>query len=153
VEQPRKLLQRATGTEPERNVGNGVREIDGLRVTILAPAPESDRSSARLECLIRVENMDKRAVQLTFRRPERFMVSLTDNLGRSVETALITAGGQREPTLVVINGRERVEYTASFTTAKLRSGASYQLEAVSPAFPKLRAVKTFRWPLSASITQ
>jgi hypothetical protein len=88
-----------------------------------------------------LKNRSKKFVQMQFPTSQRIEVLVRTTDGKLVEQWSQDQSFANEPTLVVINPRERLEYTASVATRDMTAGRTYIVEAFFPNYEPLRVQK------------
>jgi hypothetical protein len=81
-------------------------------------------------------------VHLEFPSSLRVDVILKDERGKLLSRWSDDQPIEKEPGLLLINPRERLEYSAKISTREMASGRAFEIEAFYPSYEKLRVVRT-----------
>jgi hypothetical protein len=108
----------------------------------LDPLPLKLPETRLLKVTLRLANQSKKFVQMEFPTSQRIEVLIRNKAGKLVEQWSEDQAFANEPTLVVVNPRERLEYSVSVATRDLVAGETYVLEAFFPNYEPLRIQKS-----------
>lgn len=109
---------------------------------LLEPLPLKLPETRQLKVTLQLTNKSKKFVQMEFPTSQRIEVLVKNKEGKLVEQWSEDQAFASEPTLVVVNPNERLEYSASVATRDMVPGESYTIEAFFPNFEPLRIQKT-----------
>jgi hypothetical protein len=116
-----------------------------LALTIgLDPIPLKLSENRQIKVTLQLVNNGKRLVQLDFPTTQRIEVLLKSNAGKTIEKWSDDQSFSSEPTIVVLNPGERLEYSISLATRDMLPGEQYEVEAFFPNYTQLSAKKTVR---------
>ena len=104
----------------------------------LEPQPLKLPETRQLKVRVQLSNKTKRFVQLEFPTSQRIEVLVRNRDGKLVEQWSEDQSFANEPTLVVINPGERLEYSVSVATRDMNPGETYTIEAFFPNYEPLR---------------
>jgi len=105
---------------------------------VLEPLPLKLPETRLLKVTLRLANKSKKFVQMEFPTSQRIEVLVRDQAGKLVEQWSQDQAFANEPTLVVVNPGERLEYSVSVATRDMVPGQTYVIEAFFPNFEPLR---------------
>jgi hypothetical protein len=108
------------------------------------PAPLKLSENRQLKVTLQLINKGKRLVQLDFPTTQRVEVLMTSSSGKTIEKWSDDQSFSSEPTIVVLNPGERLEYPVSLATREMLPGEQYEVEAFFPNYPQLRTSKSVR---------
>jgi Intracellular proteinase inhibitor len=95
-----------------------------------------------IEVTVSVVNNGKTAVHLEFPTSLRVDVLVKDERGKLLSRWSDDQPIEREPGLLLINPRERLEYSAKISTREMAAGRPFEIEAFYPSYEKLRVVRS-----------
>ncbi len=104
----------------------------------LEPLPLKLPETRLLKVTLQLANTSKKFVQLEFPTAQRIEVLVRTEDGKLVEQWSQDQAFATEPTLVLINPGERLEYTVSVATRDMVPGKKYVIEGFFPNFEPLR---------------
>lgn len=107
----------------------------------LEPQPLKLPETRQLKVRVQLLNKDKRFVQMEFPTSQRIEVLVRNRDGKLVEQWSEDQSFTNEPTMVVINPGERLEYSVSVATRDMNAGETYTIEAFFPNYEPLRIQK------------
>ena len=115
-------------------------KIRGLLLTVELPAEPVKLSEVRqLPVHILLTNRGDKAVQLIFPTEQRIEILLHDSTGRVVTRWSDNRAFEEQPSTLLINPGEHVEYSETIATRELSPGKVFAVEVVVPAYPELDA--------------
>ena len=115
----------------------------GLEISlILEPAAPKLSETREIKVTIALANKGKKLAQLDFPTTQRIEVLVKNKAGKRVVQWSEDQAFTNDPTLVAINPRERLEYSANIPTRDLVAGETYTIEAFFPNFDQLRKTQT-----------
>lgn len=115
-------------------------KIRGLLLTVELPAEPVKLSEVRqLPVHILLTNRGDKAVQLIFPTEQRIEILLHDSTGRVVTRWSDNRAFEEQPSTLLINPSEHVEYSETIATRELSPGKVFAVEVVVPAYPELDA--------------
>jgi hypothetical protein len=85
-----------------------------------------------------VTNKGKETVQLEFPSSLRVDVVLKADTGKVLSRWSDDQRIEREPSVLIVNPGERLEYNARVSTRDMQAGRRFEIEAVFPSYEKLR---------------
>jgi hypothetical protein len=91
-----------------------------------------------VEVSVLVINKGKEAVQLDFPSSLRIDVVLKDDAGKILSRWSDDQRIDREPAIVLVNPKERLEYSARISTRDMKPGSRFEVEAFFPSHEGLR---------------
>ena len=91
---------------------------------------------------VSVVNSGNTAVHLEFPSSLRVDVVLKDERGKMLSRWSDDQPIEKEPGLLLINPRERLEYSAKISTREMTAGRPFEIEAFYPSYEKLRVTRT-----------
>ena len=91
-----------------------------------------------LDVRVDVTNKGKETVQLEFPSSLRVDVVLKDDTGKVLSRWSDDQRIEREPSVLIVNPGERLEYNARVSTRDMQAGRRFEIEAVFPSYEKLR---------------
>lgn len=94
-----------------------------------------------IEVTVSVVNNGKAAVHLEFPSSLRVDVVLKDERGKMLSRWSDDQPIEKEPGLLLINPRERLEYSAKISTREMTAGRPFEIDAFYPSYEKLRVSK------------
>lgn len=116
--------------------------LQSLAMTMkIEPAQVRLPDTRVIEVTVSVVNTGKTAVQLQFPSSLRVDVLLKDERGKMLSRWSDDQPIEKEPGLLLINPRERLEYSAKISTREMTAGRPFEVEAFYPSYDKLRVVK------------
>ena len=95
-----------------------------------------------IKVTVTLANKGKKLVQLDFPTTQRIEVLVKNKAGKRVVQWSEDQAFTNDPTLIAINPRERLEYSANIPTRDLVAGETYTIEAFFPNFDQLRKAQT-----------
>lgn len=95
-----------------------------------------------IDVTVSVVNKGKAAVHLEFPTSLRIDVIVKAEGGKIVSRWSDDQRIEKEPGILLINPKERLEYTARISTREMALGRSFEIEAYFPSYEKLRAIRT-----------
>ena len=108
------------------------------------PAPLKLSENRQLKVTLQLVNKGKRLVQLDFPTTQRVEVLMKSSAGKTIEKWSDDQSFSNEPTIVVLNPGERLEYAVALATREMLPGEQYEVEAFFPNYPQLRTSKSVR---------
>ena len=108
----------------------------------LEPAQVRLSDARVIEVTVAVVNNGKAAVHLEFPSSLRIDVVVKAEGGKIVSRWSDDQRIEKEPGILLINPRERLEYSAKISTREMTAGKSFEIEAYFPSYEKLRASRT-----------
>ncbi len=149
AEAPRKpsvmhrVLKPWTLFQPAKPAKPGAVKWKQLTMTMkLEPLPLRLSETRQLKATLQLANHGKRLVQLDFPTTQRIEVLVRNAHGKLVEQWSEDQSFSNEPTLVVINPGERLEYAVTVSTRDMAAGQLYSVETFFPNYDQLRASKS-----------
>ena len=116
--------------------------LQNLAVTMkLDPAQVRLPETRMLEVTVSVVNNGKTGVHLEFPTSLRVDVLVKDARGKLLSRWSDDQPIEKEPGMLLINPRERLEYSARISTREMTAGQAFEIEAFYPSYDKLRVVK------------
>ena len=112
-----------------------------MSVTVEPAAPKLSDTRA-IKVTVALANKGRKLVQLDFPTTQRIEVLVKNKAGKRVVQWSEDQAFTNDPTLVAINPRERLEYSANIPTRDLVAGETYTVEAFFPNFDQLRKTQT-----------
>ncbi len=114
-----------------------------LSVTMkLEPAQVRLPDTRVIDVTISVVNKGKEAVRLEFPSSLRMEVVVKDGGGKVVSRWSDDQRIEKEPAVVIVNPKERLEYNARVSTRDMAVGRPVVIEAYFPSFERLRTSRT-----------
>jgi len=104
----------------------------------LDPAEVRLPNTRMVEVIVTVVNKGKEAVQLEFPSSLRIDVVVRNEDGKILSRWSDDQPIQREPAVLVINPKERLEYRARISTREMAAGGKFGIEAYFPSYEGLR---------------
>ena len=115
----------------------------GLEISLtLEPASLKLSDTREIKVTVALANKGKKLVQLDFPATQRIEVLVKNKAGKRVVQWSEDQVFTNDPTLVAINPKERLEYSANIPTRDLVAGETYTIEAFFPNFDQLRKTQT-----------
>lgn len=108
----------------------------------LEPAQVRLSDARVIEVTVAVVNKGKAAVQLEFPNSLRIDVLVKTEGGKIVSRWSDDQRIEKEPGILLINPKERLEYSAKISTREMTAGKSFEIEAYFPSYERLRASRT-----------
>ena len=108
----------------------------------LEPAQVRLAEVRAIEVTVAVVNNGKTAVHLEFPSSLRMDVVVKAEGGKIVARWSDDQRIEKEPGILLINPRERLEYSAKISTREMTAGKSFEIEAYFPSYERLRAIRT-----------
>jgi hypothetical protein len=108
----------------------------------LEPAQVRLPDTRVIDVSVSVLNKGKEAVKLEFPNSLRMDVVVKNEGGKILSRWSDDQRIEREPGVVLINPKERLEYTARVSTRDMAVGRSFEIEAYFPSFERLRTSRT-----------
>lgn len=131
-------LRRKSGGEP--SVAGA---WQNLSVSMKLEPAQVRLSDARvIEVRVSVVNNGKAAVRLEFPSSLRMDVIVKGEGGKIVSRWSEDERIEKEPGILLINPKERVEYSAKISTREMAAGRPFEIEAYFPSYERLRASRT-----------
>ncbi len=116
--------------------------LQNLAMTMkLDPAQVRLPDTRAVEVVVAVVNNGKAAVHLEFPTSLRVDVLVKDERGKFLSRWSDDQPIEKEPGILLINPRERLEYSAKISTREMIAGKPFTIEAFYPSYDKLRVVK------------
>jgi hypothetical protein len=109
---------------------------------VLEPLPLKLPETRTLKVRVQLTNKSRKFVQMEFPTAQRIEVLVRTRDGKLVEQWSEDQSFANEPSLVVINPSERLEYVASVATRDMSPGETYIIEAFFPNYEPLRTRKS-----------
>ncbi|MHA3775099.1 BsuPI-related putative proteinase inhibitor [Verrucomicrobiota bacterium sgz303538] len=109
---------------------------------VVEPQPLKLPETRLMKVTLRLANRSKKFVQMEFPTSQRIEVLIRNKAGKLVEQWSEDQAFANEPTLVVVNPGERLEYTVNVATRDMSPGETYMVEAFFPNFEPLRVQKS-----------
>lgn len=114
------------------------RKLNGLLLSIeLPPEPVNLSETRQLPVTVRLTNVGKRAVELSFPTEQRIDIYLHDASGKVVNRWSDNRAFDPTPATILINPEEHLQYDETIATRDLSPGRVFTVEAVVPAYPEL----------------
>ncbi len=104
----------------------------------LEPAQVRLPDTRAVDVTVSVVNTGKTAVQLEFPNSLRVDVVVKGEGGRVLSRWSDDQRIDREPGILLINPKERLEYSAKISTREMSAGKTFEIEAYFPSYEKLR---------------
>lgn len=131
-------LGRKSGGEPPATVA-----WKNLAVSMKLEPAHVRLSDARvIEVTVAVVNNGKAAVHLEFPSSLRMDVVVKAEGGKIVSRWSDDQRVEKEPGILLINPKERLEYSAKISTREMTAGRPFEIEAYFPSFDRLRVSRT-----------
>ena len=111
---------------------------------ILDPTPLKLSENRQLKITLQLVNKGKRLIQLDFPTTQHIEVLMKSSAGKTIEKWSDDQSFYDEPTIVVLNPGERLEYSVSLATREMLPGEQYEVEAFFPNYGQLRTSKSVR---------
>lgn len=108
----------------------------------LEPAQVRLAETRAITVTVSVVNKGKSAVHLDFPTSLRMDVIVKAAGGKIISRWSEDQRIEKEPGIVLINPRERLEYSAIISTREMTAGAPFQIEACFPKYEQLRTSRT-----------
>jgi hypothetical protein len=137
-----KRMLKAVGiSKPDKNMtATGFKGLEmGLRAD---PAQVKVGEVRQIKVTVTLINRGKKSAQLEFPTSQRIEVLVKSKEGKTIEQWSEDQAFTNEPTMVVINPDERLEYTVNVATRDMAAGQTYTIEAFLPNFDQLRKAIT-----------
>jgi hypothetical protein len=113
-------------------------KLNGLQLSIDLPDEPIKLAEVRqLPVTVRLTNVGKRAVELSFPTEQRIEILLHDSSGRIVTRWSENRAFSSTPGMVLINPDEHLEYAETIATRELSPGRVFTVEVTMPAYPEL----------------
>jgi hypothetical protein len=110
-----------------------------LEMTMKLDPPEVRLPNTRVvDVVVLVVNKGKEAVQLEFPSSLRIDVVVKNETGRILSRWSDDQRIDREPAILLINPKERLEYNARISTRDMSGGGRFEIEAYFPSYEGLR---------------
>ena len=117
--------------------------LKGLEVSLtIEPSTPKLADTRAIKVTVALANKGKKLVQLDFPTTQRIEVLVKNKAGKRVVQWSEDQAFTNDPTLIAINPRERLEYSANLPTRDLVAGETYTIEAFFPNFDQLRKAQT-----------
>lgn len=117
--------------------------LRNLAVSIkLDPAKVRLPETRGIDVVVSVLNKGKEAVRLEFPNSLRMDVLVKNEEGKILSRSSDDQRIEKEPGVVLINPKERLEYTVRVSTREMAVGRSFEIEAYFPSFERLRTSRT-----------
>lgn len=114
-----------------------------LTMSMKLQPPQVRLSDTRaIEVTVSVVNSGKTAVHLEFPTSLRVDVVVKDDAGKVLSRWSDDQRIDREPGILLINPKERLEYSAKISTREMSAGRPFEIEAYYPSYERLRVSKT-----------
>jgi len=97
-----------------------------------------------VEVSVIVTNKGKEAVQLEFPSSLRIEVVVKNETGKLLSRWSDDQRIDKEPAILLINPKERLEYNARISTREMGTGGPFEVEAYFPSYERLRTSKLVR---------
>ncbi len=129
-----------------RKAGKDPRDAAGARN--LAMSMKLDPAKVRLpdtrviEVTVTVVNSGRASVHLEFPTSQRMEVVVKNAGGKVVSRWSDDQPIEREPSVLLINPRERLEYSARISTREMAGGGRFEIEAYFPGYEQMRVSRT-----------
>lgn len=108
----------------------------------LEPAQVRLSETRAIEVTVSVVNKGKSAVHLEFPNSLRMDVVVKAAGGKIVSRWSDDQPIEKEPGIMVINPKERLEYSAKISTREMKAGVTFEIEAYFPSYEQLRTSRT-----------
>ena len=95
-----------------------------------------------IEVTVSIVNNGKTAVHLEFPSSLRMDVVVKAAGGKIISRWSDDQPIEREPSVLVVNPRERLEYSAKIATREMAAGGTFEIEAYFPQYEQLRTSRT-----------
>ena len=116
--------------------------LQNLAMTMkLQPAQIRLPDTRVIEVSVSVVNNGKTAVHLEFPNSLRVDVLVKDERGKMLSRWSDDQPIEKEPGMLLINPRERLEYSAKISTREMIAGRPFEIEAFYPSYEKLRVTR------------
>jgi hypothetical protein len=113
-------------------------KLTGLQLSIDLPDETIKLTEMRqLPVTVRLTNVGKRAVELSFPTEQRIEILLHDSSGRVVTRWSENRAFASTPGMALINPNEHLEWSETIATRELAPGRVFTIEATVPAYPEL----------------
>lgn len=133
-----RLLHPFGGGKPKDSEKNatGYKRLEmGMNIE---PNPAKLAENRQVKVTLTLTNRGSKMVQLDFPTSQRIEVLVKTKDGQRISQWSEDQAFTNEPTMVTINGNERLEYSVNVSTRDLVAGESYSVEAFFPNFDALR---------------
>lgn len=118
----------------------GNSKLTGLQLSIDLPDEPLRLTEVRqLPVTVRLTNLGKRAVELSFPNEQRIEILLHDSNGRVVTRWSDNRAFASTPGMALINPNEHLEWSETIATRELSPGRVFTVEVTVPAYPELDA--------------
>jgi hypothetical protein len=118
----------------------GATEWRNLAMSVkVEPAKVRLPETRAIEVTVSVVNNGKSAVHLEFPTSLRVDVVLKDESGKIISRWSDDQRIEKEPGILLINPKERLEYSAKVSTREMIVGRPFEIEAYFPSYERLRA--------------
>jgi hypothetical protein len=94
-----------------------------------------------IDVTVSVVNKGKAAVHLEFPTSLRIDVVVKAEGGKLLSRWSDDQRIEKEPGILLVNPKERLEYTARISTRDMAAGSTFEIEAYFPSYEKLRAIR------------
>ncbi len=116
--------------------------LQNLTMTMkVEPAQIRLPDTRAIEVTVSLVNTGKTGVHLEFPTSLRVDVLVKDARGKMLSRWSDDQPIEKEPGMLLINPRERLEYSAKISTREMTAGQPFEIEAFYPSYEKLRVVK------------
>jgi intracellular proteinase inhibitor BsuPI len=113
-------------------------KLTGLQLSIDLPEEPIKLTEMRqLPVTVRLTNLGKRAVELSFPSEQRIEILLHDSSGRVVTRWSENRAFAPTPGMALVNPNEHLEWSETIATRELSPGRVFTVEATVPAYPEL----------------
>lgn len=113
-------------------------KLTGLQLSIDLPDEPIKLTEVRqLPVTVRLTNVGKRAVELSFPTEQRIEILLHDSNGRVVTRWSENRAFAPTPSITLINPNEHLEWSETIATRELSPGRVFTVEVTVPAYPEL----------------
>jgi hypothetical protein len=108
----------------------------------LEPAKVRLADTRVIEVTVTVANSGKKPVHLEFPSSLRMEVIVKTAGGKIVSRWSDDQPIEKEPSVMLINPRERLEYSAKISTREMKGGETFEIEAYFPGYEQMRVSRT-----------
>lgn len=108
----------------------------------LEPAQVRLPDTRVIEVTVSVVNNGRTAVHLEFPSSLRVDVVVKDERGKMLSRWSDDQPIEKEPGILLINPKERLEYSAKISTREMSAGRPFEIEAFFPSYEKMRVSRT-----------
>ena len=95
-----------------------------------------------IEVTVTIVNSARAPVHLEFPTSQRIEVVVKNAGGKVVSRWSDDQPIEKEPSVLLINPRERLEYSARISTREMRGGGRFEIEAYFPGYEQMRVSRT-----------